>query len=385
MTDTDLAVRAPNSLALAEEMYSEEQRAQIAEFLGIKPDDHALVPFLAIAAQLGLDPFTGEIWLIDTTKRIQKDGQWQDGPRKLTPAVGRDGLLKIARDRTRTEGYLGYRSDVHCERDTFHVEHHDGSDSPSVRHSYSGAGPEMRGEIQGAWCKVRMRGQDPTFYYAPLREHGKVGQRNGSPYWQGAWAYTHAMILKAAVSYAHRLAIGVSGFVPADELGEHGPITDSEASEMPSVEDELRELLDAERVPEDLADALAEAIARVNELAPFFWGPAKIQMRLKGRGKEGAAEALEELRGEIESMEATAATETAEADATVILRAEDVVPGQVITLGDAIEAEEVVEVAPYLSAEDPDDHRIEITFAESGPLVLDPGEELELVRDAPTD
>jgi hypothetical protein len=36
--------------------------------------------------------------------------------------------------------------------------------------------------------------------------------------WDGAWDYTSTMILKSAQSYVLRIALGVTGFVPVDEL-----------------------------------------------------------------------------------------------------------------------------------------------------------------------
>src|SRR5690606_24251467 len=117
---------------LAAEAWGPEEKKAVAEFLHIEPDDPALVPFLAIAAQYGLDPFMREIWLIDTTKRERaENGEWKDGPRTLTPAVGRDGLLKVAR---RTPEYEGFQAQVVCAKDEFSVAYTGSRDDPQIHH-----------------------------------------------------------------------------------------------------------------------------------------------------------------------------------------------------------------------------------------------------------
>jgi hypothetical protein len=380
--------QATRSLSLANEVWGPEEKKAVAAFLQIEAEDPALVPFLAISTQYGLDPFMREIWLIDTTKRIQVNGEWQDGPRQLTPAVGRDGLLKVARS---TPEYEGFEAEVHCANDTFEVEH-DSSDpnSPRVRHviNYSAGGEDpsaWRGAVIGAWCKVHVRGQRPIYYYASIREHGKVKRRNGEATgWQGAWSYTSAMILKSAVSMAHRLALGVTGIVPVDELKEGEPaLEDAAAAEQPDTAEEVREVIAGlDHLTEELRGDLLVAVERANELAPFSWAPAKLSMRLTGRTVADAERVLTEVRKEIAAAETRAAEAEAVAEAEkiteaeVIVRAEDVQPGMTVRAevdGATIE-EEVLEVSIDDAAA-----VVEVTFAESGPVALQVGTELALI------
>lgn len=321
---TDL-VKAPvqeNPIARMERAWPKEHREALAQFLNIEADDRAFIPFLALCAEMDMNPFTGEVWLIPKKKR-GADGE--EAGRQLTPAIGRDGLLKYARGQ---KEYLGFKSGVVCENDEFAIDYGEGK-VHHVQSKRADQGENWRGKILGAWCKVDVRGREPLIYYAPLKEHGRYKQRENGGYWEGAWDYTSAMITKAAVSYSHRLALGVSGFVPVDELRPDGSsITEgaggAAAVEAPDVSELIRQL-----VPdEELAGELVKEVEEANGHAPFSWGKSKIRMMLEGRGESGARAILEEVREDNAKARAREqeAAEKVE-DAVQVCRAEDVQPG----------------------------------------------------------
>lgn len=369
-----------NSLALAGEMFTAEEQAAIASFVGVQPEDPALMPYLAICAKWGLDPVAGQIWLIET-KVKGRDGN-PDTYRKR-PAVGRDGYLAIANS---TPGYRGMHSGVVCALDVFEVEHDTANpDSPRILHRYRSkptegeeANSRYRGPVIGAWAKVLMEGRPATYFFASIREYGKFGQdRNtGESYAKGSWGYASAMILKAAQSNALRIAIGITGTAPADEMiGEH--IDAEGAREEPAglqdIEQAIVNALDSLDLPQDLVGELLEALLRVNELDPFSWAGAKVSMRLVGRSESEAREVLEEVRRDIaraeqraadaearaadEQADAEAAAEQPVADAEVIVIAEDVEQGQTLKLDDGVF--EVTDVA-----ESEDEHMIRLSFGD---------------------
>lgn len=286
----ELAVAEPlNPIRAMEAAWPEKDREALAKFVGVEPDNEAFIPFLAIAADLGLNPLTGEIWLIETHPRVKNaQGRWESTTR-YQPAVGRDGLLKLARQEPT---YRGFTSGVHCAGDDFAIDY-----TRQACHHVQTWDGENRGKILGAWCRVALEGRAPLFYYAPLREHGQYDTDNQK--WRGAWDYVSAMILKAAVSYAHRLALGVSGFVPVDELNDKGhSLTETAGlpSDMPALDvaDDLREA--APDLPDDLRQELEAALREANALSPFSWGPAKIRMRLGGKDADAARSVLDEIR-----------------------------------------------------------------------------------------
>jgi hypothetical protein len=104
---------------------------------------------------------------------------------------GRDGLLHRAR---RDAGHLravgafkwAASSNVVCEHDTFEVEDDGSLDVPQVLHRFAskptefapnGESPDRyRGRVIGAWAKAfEARPSLPsTFYFANLREHGRL-------------------------------------------------------------------------------------------------------------------------------------------------------------------------------------------------------------------
>jgi hypothetical protein len=310
---TDLAVVDPAERAIAgmraaEELFTPDRRAAIARFLDIEPEDPGFIPYLAVCAKYGLDPVMGEIWLIPQSQRGE-DGQ--QGEKKLRPSVGAAGYLSIAR---RTPEYEGMVDDVVHGNDSFRVlreiDLETGKAKLAIRHEYPDLqdAPEddkigFRGPVIGAYAVVYVTGQRPTYYFADLREHGKKGERrDGAKYWKGSWGYTSAMILKSARSHALRSALGITGIVPADELREDDP----EAVEEKASYTEL-----AASIPgagSDLQEELLAAVLRANELGPWAWTPAKVQMVMGGRAETQLRAILEDIQKSSAAAEAELAS-----------------------------------------------------------------------------
>lgn len=333
-------------LERARQNYSDEEIAAIAKFLNVKAEDTALIPFLAIAAQLDLSPIHGEIWLIKG--RRKEDGEWVDFYR---PAVGRDGLLKHAR---KQETFKGIRFGVVCEYDTFEVED-DGWETKILHRPASlQAGQEpghesrWRGKVLGAWAKLFFKDdRPPLYYFAPAHEHVKTEQKSidGETVtdFAGAWSYTSAMIIKSAVSYVCRIGYGVTGVVPFDEIRVDDPqMTGENPNEWAGNEGELDEdpslaiadfvnLLD---IPDPLANQLIGAFDSINDLAPYSWTPAKLRMRLgsdcdveKAQSVLGEAEReFEALRKQQVAKENRIAKEALAQEAIQVVLARDVKP-----------------------------------------------------------
>lgn len=278
----ELAVREEfdpgRSLALAEESFPLERRQQIAQFLSVDAEHPAFLPFLAVAASYRLDPIMGQLYLIPKKTRTNVNGVWTDGPIKYSPMISRDGLLAIAR---RDPSYMGVKHDVVCANDTFVVEHDTASFDapPKVTHVYAPKDPDRdvrqsRGAVVGAWAICYLRDRPPVYYFADIREHGKMKEKNGSKVWDGAWESTSAMIVKSAVSYVLRLGLGVTGLVPLDELkgdpADHSPEPLSEGTAGGSV------ILDWDVIGREIG--VVEA-ARLRELTAE-WPPAKLEMKI---------------------------------------------------------------------------------------------------------
>jgi hypothetical protein len=230
------------------------------------------------------------VWLIPVKNRIKDPatGRWGEGPKKFRPAVGRDGLLKIARN---SPDFLGIKHDVVHHGDTFIVEHDTSSleAAPKVTHRYADTFAE-RGPIVGAWACCYLKHRAPIFYFAPIAEHGRTRIKDTGVEWDGAWSHTSAMAIKSAVSYVLRLGLGVTGIVPVDEVNDRqddersidgDPLAATEI--MPPVEDAHDATL---RVCRHLDPLLAENVAaRVVKLG---WTAARAEMMLRDCSEEDA-------------------------------------------------------------------------------------------------
>lgn len=278
---TELQHEAVAGFEAIEQAFPLERRQAIAQFIDVHPEDPAFIPFLAVAAQHGLNPIMGEIWLIQT------QGRNADGVKRKRPAAGRDGYLKVAR---RDPGFQGVQGDVVCAHDEYSIEWTGGENDPVVRHRHAPkpamweAGEnalDYRGRIIGAWAKCYAAGKRPMFYFAPLKEHGRV--KDGA--WVGAWSYTSAMILKAAMSLVLRIMYGVTGMAPVDEMEaslEPGSGFDA-SNEVAKTEVQLG--------GDDLGGELREMAERVNAAEANSYPPAALQM-LVGDGSETERRAL---------------------------------------------------------------------------------------------
>lgn len=337
-------------LELADSMFPQKQRDQIAALLTIPANSPALMPYLALCVGEGFSPWANHVWLIPKKVKVpSEDGNAEVEVTKHIPMVGRDGLLHKARQsKGRAGGFRGLKFGVVCERDTFEVFEDGSFDGPAVMHRYAskptqfdeGVAPDRyRGRIIGAWAKCFVEGEPPTFYFASLREHGRLrhvwewndavkGRRplyhapgggvtfdamaqvdNGASAkitvqnrpveeWEGAWDYLSTMILKAAQSYVLRIALGVTGFVPADELRsveewQNEPLRVENVHESMAVADFDFDTL---AVSEELRERLRVAIDAANAADPFSWAPAKCDMVLSGRPESD----LEAIAGQIE-------------------------------------------------------------------------------------
>lgn len=308
---TELEVRpeenAVRGLALAEEIFTPDRRLAISRFLGIDAEEPALPAYLAICASYGLDPVMGHVWLIPQRAKVKaRDGdatEWRD---VLRPAVGRDGLLAIAR---RDPSFLGLRSETVHERDAFEVEYGGGLDDPAVLHRFASKPTQFlddedpdryRGKILGAWAKVRVANRDSVFYFASLREHSRTREdrKTGKQVWDGAWGYTSAMIRKAAQSYVLRIAFGITGVVPVDELAAGLSGSEEEGIVREGAEPEDLDLSFV--ADDDLREALANAL-RGAELTGDPWSTSRVTMTLSHLGADQLREAIERIERESEA------------------------------------------------------------------------------------
>jgi hypothetical protein len=370
-SESAIALResAANPLAQLSEIFTDEQRDVIANFVGVTADDPGFLPFLATAASLELSPLTGEIWLIKGRKYDKAKGDWVDF---YKPAVGRDGYLKNARKDKR---FKSVRSGTVCANDTFEVE--DDGETVKMLHRFATLPPDVdplkasryRGPVIGAWAKVFFKdGSEPFFHYTTLHEHAKTKIKNGEVDWEGSWSYTSEMIEKCALSYVLRIAFSITGAVPVDELvnGELTPKAGEESIAQgarldASPHEDNDRIVTELAVSEDLKRGLREALFELNELVPFSWSPNKTGMYLTGADETKANQTLEQIEKEIAGVrkrEAVEAERQAKAtkeekaseekvqDAREVLAAEDVEPGMVILV-----SEQSIEVSGVIARE----------------------------------
>lgn len=367
--------RGLRGLELAEGMYDAPQRRQIAAMLSIPAESPALMPYLALCIAEGFSPWANHVWLIPKKVKMQSaDGEGTTEVEKHLPAVGRDGLLHKARMTLRSRevgSFRGLRANVVCERDSFEVED-DGVDV-RVLHRFASKPTEFaaedspdryRGRVIGAWAKLTQEGLPPTFYYANLREHGRLrhvwawndAARKRKPLyhapgggvtfdeftaaagrtdrnrpvqeWEGAWDYVSTMILKAAQSYVLRIGMGVTGFVPVDELRDVREWQqDTGAAQAPppiTVEFDF----DSLDVAGDVRERLRRAVEAANVQDPLTWGPAKCEMVFKSRSEDELLARIEDIERENDLREQRLAGAGAEhvVDATAVEEKGDAAP-----------------------------------------------------------
>lgn len=312
---------AAHGFELAERVFTEQRRVQVAQFLNIEPSDPVLVPYLVAAATYGLSPIMGEMWLVPYRATVRDGSGARTKVDRYRPAVTRDGFLSIAR---RDRRYLGLQGAVMCEHDSYDVSYSgDVMSDPIVVHRWAskptvfedGEDPERwRGRPLLAWAKCFVQGQPPVFFEARLREYARREQRwswgagkgervlwwlddegretsahTGRPavVWAGAWGYLTGMLLKSAQSYVLRTAFGITGLVPLDEMAhELAPPPDASAwsTVQASASAATSDGFDWSRLTcsPEMAVRVREAVEAANALSPMSWSPAKCEMVLVG-------------------------------------------------------------------------------------------------------
>lgn len=333
-----------HGITRARELLTDEAfRGDLAASNGVPADDPVLLKFLALCIDEGFSPVADHVWLLP--KRVMIASTDGDGEREdstFVPMVGRDGLLyKAHSTKGLPGGWRGLRSGVICANDTFEVE--DNGEDVSILHRYAALGPgagtadpsKYRGEVLGAWAKCTMDGEPPTFYVAPLHEHAQQTEawawdpqqekrrplfvdEQGVPTFDATgpnrvpraplmelaemWRYLSTMIQKAAQSYVLRIALGVSGFVPADELRDVKtwqqtavPIAAAAAPPAPAAPG--FDLADEVKDPQ-IRERLRLAIEEANAASPMSWGPAKQAMSVRGRSTTELRKLAERIENE---------------------------------------------------------------------------------------
>lgn len=226
-------------------------RSSVADGL----NDGEIAYFLEVCNSLGLNPWTREVWA----------GKGKGDNPRLLIMVGRDGLLRKARENPH---YRGYDSDVVRAGDTFKRVEPDPSavtlrGRAGIVHTYEGV-PKQRGVIVGAWCAVDLDGQPPRFFFADWDEYAPANP--GKSPWS---KQKSAMIEKCAISLAHRTTTGLSGVVGEGE--EHAALEGNLPASPAYVEGDA-----IEAAPEDPEfDALA---AELRTLDPQTWSEGRIAM-----------------------------------------------------------------------------------------------------------
>lgn len=263
-------------------------RAKLAGYLEVPDEDPVIDAYAAVCEEYGFGLFSGKVW-IDEERIGARDGS--DGAVRRKPAMGRDAFLDVAK---RDERYGGMEFDVVCANDEFKKQTKSGV--PKVTHVVDSPLMEDRGEIAGAYCIVYVTGRKPTYFFAPIDEYAKTDD-DGK--YIDFWKYVSAMIIKCAQSAALRLALGITGVVPADEARreDRGGAETEEPSE--TSEEFIRSL----DLPEETRDALVATTRKANDESPNSWSLAKLKMRLAATGKDGADEVLAEISREIEHRE----------------------------------------------------------------------------------
>jgi hypothetical protein len=294
------------SLQKMRSQYKKKDREVVARHLGIDADHPVLDSYLATAVQYDLDPLLDHLWIVDNSgERAAADGEPLDADRDLGVGITRDGLLVVAR---RDERYGGMEFDAVRSKDEFQVRHEDGD--VKIVHAYSPLGgeaepekiAEYRGELIGAYCKTYVEGQIPTYYFAWLNEHGQFRDGTEGRELAGTWAiYQSTMNIKAAQSVTLRLAFGVTGVVPVDEIKRGREDASAEATK-DAPPDPTPYLMELEIDP-DLKGLLIEEVARANDLEPNAWSLSKLKMRL-GAGRPDLEDQAQRVLSEIEDQNA---------------------------------------------------------------------------------
>lgn len=136
---------------LVPEGYSKAQIRVIASSVAKGCTPAELAYFLNVCKSVNLNPFNKEVWC------------YKDHKGNLIIFTGRDGYLKRAQT---SPEFDGLQSEVVYKNDKVFID----AGTAEVRHSFNPT--EDRGEIIGAWAKVKRKGGGlPAVVFEPYKDH----------------------------------------------------------------------------------------------------------------------------------------------------------------------------------------------------------------------
>ncbi len=139
-----------------------------------------LTYFLTVCKSLGLNPINKEVWC------------YKDNLNNLLVFTGRDGFLSKAQA---NDKWGGMRSCEVCENDIWEAD----LLNDEIKHVLAKGD---RGAVIGAWCKVFVKGCEPTIEYVNFKRYDK-----GRNTWK---LFPEDMIKKVAECHALKKAFGMS-------------------------------------------------------------------------------------------------------------------------------------------------------------------------------
>lgn len=292
MSSTDLVERRSFDLTRApDEQWNEEMTKLVASQVlrGRAVTKGELYFCLAVADGLNLNPFVGEVYFIPGKG---KDGE---GPR-LTPYIGRTGLVKKA-----DEQGCYFESETVRENDKFRMTRR-ASGEVVVTHSY---GMADRGKIVGAYAFLheRAEGVKPAFFFARWEEYAPKFDQEWK-FEKSPWGNQEsAMIEKCAKIGAGRKRLQLGNVLSDGEITrvqqmqEVGP---GRRLEAPQGEFDWSTL----QASESVIARLRDAVEALNEVVPFSWTPARLEMVLTGMGSVELERLAESIEAEAERARA---------------------------------------------------------------------------------
>ena len=170
--------------------FSQEQISTIKDTVAKGATDTELFMFLSLATKYNLDPFAKEIWFI------------KDKSGKPMIQVAKDGFLKTAQSDAK---FQGIQDAAVYSNEEYSVDY----DTCTVTHK-----PLLkdRGELVGAWCRVKKEGIEPYIAWAEFAEY-KTGKTFGP--WKDL---PSVMIKKVATCIALRATFGITGVYAPEEI-----------------------------------------------------------------------------------------------------------------------------------------------------------------------
>lgn len=269
--------------SLSPEKWNDERiNAVVAMFAGNAKSPGQAAVFLAVADKYDLAPEMGEIWL----------GEIRGRP---TVLVGRDAYIKVAQ---KDPGYRGFTADIVREGDEFHVER-EGSDV-RVHHKKKSFGG--RGAIMGAYALVPHADRDPVYVEKHLDE---LRHLMGKEVWK---QNTAEMTLTRALTFALKLQYNITGvYSPADEITEEDlddiagrKLAGDSEQQMDQLKERMRVVQARVEKEKDAADEAEEADFEIVEEGPEAPLDQTPEAEQEEAEPEDIAAALEEAEAEVE-------------------------------------------------------------------------------------